>query len=209
MNQPATWQLNSVGNYIRYHAASLLESYRRAGGAEPIGAVILACTHFPFYQDEIAAALARLRDFHDPNGAEPYRNLLLENPSFIDPAELTAQQLYEALAGAGLLRPEGGESGLEADEFYISVPNAALPGVQLAETGGFPRAYKYGRDPGHFDREYVKRVPMSGDNLSPAVREMIETRMPAVWRRLVVFHQKSPRTRDPPDSARLSPTTRK
>jgi glutamate racemase len=205
LDQPATWQLNSVDNYIRYHTASLMDAYRRGGHAEPIRAVILACTHFPFYQDEITACFTRLRNLREPNGAEPYRNLLVENPLFLDPAELMARQLYEKLVGSGLLSEPRAASNLTVDEFYISVPNAALPGVKLADSGGFTYEYKYGRDPGHFDREYVKCVPMSGANLSPAVRETIRTRMPLVWSRLVTFSQKSPRTRDLPDAARLAP----
>ena len=200
--------VNSVDNYIRYHTASLLESYRRNGGSEPIGTVILGCTHFPFYQDEIAASLRRLRDFHESNGAQPYRSLIRENPSFIDPAALTARQLYEILAGMGRLIKKHEESALGVDEFYISVPNTTLAGVKLAEGGGFTYEYKYGRDPGHFEREYVRCVPMSGENLSLAVREMIETRMPVIWSRLVAFNQKSPRTQGLPNSARLGPGTR-
>ena len=204
-DQPATWRLNSVENYIRYHTASLMETYRRSGNSEPISAVILACTHFPFYEDEIAASLGRLRNFREPNGGEPYRNLLSESLFFIDPAELTARQLYETLVRAGLLLAQRDASVLAVDEFYISVPNAALPGVKLAEGGGFTYEYKYGRNPGHFEWEYVKRVPMSSENLSPAVRETIRTKMPAVWSRLVTFSQRSPRTRDLPDAARLTP----
>jgi len=204
LDQPATWQLNSVGNYIRYHTASLMEAYRRRGSSEPIGAVILACTHFPFYQDEIAASFGRLRNFRTPDGAEPYRHLLVESPAFIDPSDLMARQLYEQLVRAGLLLESREVSALRVDEFYISVPNPALAGVQLAETGGFTHVYKYGRDPGHYDREYVKCVPMSNANLAPAVCETIRTKMPVVWSRLVTFSQKSPRTRDLPDATRLT-----
>ncbi len=207
VEQPATWRLNSVDNYIRYHTTSLLESYRRSDDSEPIGTVILGCTHFPFYQDEIAASLGRLHNFRDPNGAEPYKSLILEHPSFIDPAELTAKQLYETLVRSGLLLEKREASALGVDEFYISVPSTSLAGVKLAEGGGFTYEYKYGREPGHFDWEYVKCVPMSGENLSPAVREMIETKMPAVWNRLAAFSRNSPRTRDLPGSARLRPST--
>ncbi len=200
MTRPDTWRLNSVGNYIRYHCASLLESYRRSGDTEPISTVILGCTHFPFYQGEIAASLARLRNFRAPHGAEPYKNLVVEKPLFIDPAELTARQLYETLVQSGLLREKLEACALVVDEFYISVPNTALPGVKLAETGGFTYEYKYAREPGHFEWEYVKCVPMSRANLAPAAREMIQAKMPVVWNRLVAFNQKSPRTRDLPEA---------
>lgn len=203
-DQPATWRLNSVENYIRYHAASLMESYRRSGDSAPISTVILACTHFPYYSSEIADSLRRLRHFREPDGDQPYKNLIVERPAFIDPAELTGRRLYGTLAGSGLLVDEPDGSVLRVDEFYISVPNTSLPGVQLAETGGFTYEYKYGREPGRFDCEYVKRVPMSSENLSQTVREQIRTAMPAVWNRLVVFSRKSPRTRDLPDSARIA-----
>jgi glutamate racemase len=203
VDQPATWQLNSVENYIRYHTASLMESYHRSGDSEPISTVILGCTHFPFYENEIAESFRRLHGFHKTNGEEPYKNLILDRPCFIDPAKLTARQLYETLAGSGLLIKERDESILSVDEFYISVPNTSLPDVKLTETGGFTYDYKYGRDPAHFEWEYVKRVPMSSANLSHSVREKIRTRMPAVWKRLVEFSMKSPRMRDLPDSARI------
>ena len=207
VDQPATWQLNSVENYIRYHTTSLVESYHRSGSSVPISTVILGCTHFPFYEDEIAGSLQRLRDFHKPNGDEPYKNLVLDRPCFIDPAELTARDLYETLAGTGLLIEGSDESILSVDEFYISVPNTSLPSVKLNETGGFTYDYKYGRDPGHFEWEYVKRVPVSSMNLSHAAREKIRKRMPVVWKRLVEFGRKSPRTRGLPDSARITSGT--
>ncbi|MHC4329871.1 MAG: hypothetical protein ACYSWW_17280, partial [Planctomycetota bacterium] len=95
-------------------------------------------------------------------------------------------------------RAEG--SILSTDEFYISVPNATSGDAALSGSGGFTYEYKYGRAPGQFDQEYVRRVPMSNVNLSPAVRERIKTRMPGVWNRLVTFSQKNPRTGDMPDS---------
>ncbi len=205
VNQPATWRLNSVGNYVRYHCASLLESYRRNGGSEPISTVILGCTHFPFYQDEIAASLMRLRNFHAPDGAEPYKSLLVDKPLFLDPAELTAKQLYETLLESGLLLKKREASPLVVDEFYISVPNASLPGVKLAEGGGFTYEYKYGREPGHFKAESVQCVPMSRANLAPAAREMIQAKMPVVWNRLVAFNERSLRMRDLPEAERLKP----
>jgi glutamate racemase len=205
-DQPTTWRLNSVENYIRYHMASLMESYRRSGKSEPVSTVILGCTHFPFYEDEIAESLRRLSGFREPNGEAPFKDLILDHLSFIDPAELTARQLYETLAGSGLLIEKRDPSALCTDEFYISVPNTSLPGVKLAETSGFTYEYKYGRDCGHFEWEYVKRVPMSSVNLSQTVRQTIQARMPVVWSRLVDFSQNSPRTCDLSDSARILPT---
>ena len=205
IDNPVTWRLNSVENYIRYHTTSLVDRYRRGGGAEPICAVILGCTHFPYQMDRIEASFERLRDFRTPDGNEPYKGLILEQLSFIDPAELTARHLYESLADAGLLVGRGYESVLITDEFYISVPNVSLADVKLTASGGFTYEYKYGRVPGNFSVEYVKRVPMSRVNLSKAVRESIKESMPTVWRRLITFSQRSPRTMSLPVSARIMP----
>jgi len=201
---PSTWRLNSVENYVRYHTATLLERHRLSDNSESIGTVVLGCTHFPYYAEKIAESLQRLRDFRGPEGEKPYGNLILEQPSFIDPAELTARQLYETLAGSGLLVDKGDQSVISVDEFYISVPNSSL--VKPARRSGFTYEYKYGRVAGSFELEYVKRVPMSSVNLSPAVRERIRTSMPGVWSRLVTFSRRSPRTRDLPDSARIVST---
>jgi glutamate racemase len=205
IDSPITWQLNSVENYIRYHTASLVERYRRGGGSESISTVILGCTHFPYYKERIEASFERLRDFHNPDGSEPYRKLILEQLSFIDPAELTARELYESLAGAELLVGRGYESILTTDEFYISMPNVSLADVEPAVGGGFTYEYKYGREPGDFSVEYVKRVPMSRVNLSYSARESIKESMPNLWRRLVTFSQRSPRTMGLPTSARIMP----
>ena len=203
---PSTWRLNSVDNYVRYHTATLLERHRLSGNSEPIGTVVLGCTHFPYYTEKIAESLERLRDWRRPDGDEPYRNLILERPSFIDPAELTARQLYETLAGSGLLIDNRDRPVISVDEFYISVPNASSADARLAEGGGFTYECKYGRAAGDFEMEYVRRVPVSSVNLSPAVRERIRTSMPVVWNRLVTFSQRSPRTGDLPDSSRIVPT---
>jgi glutamate racemase len=206
LDAPVTWKLNSVENYIRYHTTSMVEQYRRSGGSEPISTVILGCTHFPYQMDSIANSFGRLRSFREADGSEPYKNLILEKLSFIDPAALTATQLYKALADAGLLLNKADGSILTTDEFYLSVPNTSLADTKLAANRGFIYEYKYGRVPGNFAAEYVKRVPMSSANLSDTVRHSIKTRMPEVWKRLARFSRKSPRTMGLPASARIMPT---
>jgi glutamate racemase len=204
VKRPATVRLNSIENYIRYHTASLVDRYSR-GGPEPISAVILGCTHFPYHVDRIESSFERLRSFRTADGSEPYSSLIFERLSFIDPAELTARDLYESLADAGLLIGRGQVSVITTNEFYISVPNTSLAEVELSAGGGFTYEYKYGRDPGDFSVDYVKRVPMSRVNLSHTARESIKESMPAVWRRLVTFSQRSPRTMGLPTSARIMP----
>ncbi len=202
-NDPASWKLNSVENYIRYHAATLAENHRRSGAGDPIGTVILGCTHFPYHVDRIAASFARLRDYTAPDGNTPYRGVIAEKLAFVDPARLTAEQLYTALSDSGLLLGKGEHAAIPVDEFYISVPNTAAPGARLTPAGAFTYEYKYGRDPGHLDIEDVRRVPMSGGNISPEAQKSIRETMPWLWERMVSFSAESPRCAGMPEAARL------
>ncbi len=202
-----TWRLNSVDNYIRYHTATLVEDYRRSGSTEPITTVILGCTHFPLHEDAIEESFERLRKLRTPDGVAPYESLIAEEVVFIDPAQLTAVDLYEALAGRELLNDDENTGFTTVDEFFISVPNTACPGVSLRPDGlSFTYDYKYGRSPGELDKEYVKRVPMSRENLGESVMGTIRTTMPAVWDRLVSFSSHSPRCADLPMAARIHAT---
>ena len=202
-NDPATWKINSVENYIRYHTATLTEHLAEAGIGSPVTTVILGCTHFPFHAGSITGSFARLRDYTAPDGSRPYRDYLAENLTFIDPAVLTAADLYAALAGRDQLLADGDTRLIDVDEFYISVPNPATPGAQLAEGGGFTYEYKYGREPGDFTVEYVRRVPMSVRNLTAETLGSIRSTMPAVWERLVLFNEDSPRTAGLPETDRI------
>ena len=192
-NAPETWQLNSVGNYVRYDTTSLVENYRRSGSGEPITTVILGCTHFPYQVESIEASFDRLRHYSADDGTQPYKNLIAEDIIFIDPAQLTAEQLYLALAESHILLRPGETTAISVDEFFISVPNVSFGETQLAEGGGFTYEYKYGRNPGRFDVEYVKRVPMSNKNLSAEVMNSIRETMPVIYERLVLFNAESPR----------------
>jgi glutamate racemase len=200
----ATWRLNSVDNYIRYDTTTLVESYRRRGSTEPISTVILGCTHFPFHQEEIEDSFERLRELETAEGEAPYRELISDEIVFIDPAEFTAVQLYEALAERGLLLDDESTAPETDDEFYISVTNPACPGIVLRPDGrSFTFEYKYGRSPGQLDLEYVKRVPMNRENLDESVVETIRSSMPAVWDRLAAFSARSPRCADLPMELRF------
>lgn len=200
---PSSWRLNSVENYVRYDVATLVDKHSRRQGAEPITAVILGCTHFPFHVDRIAASFERMRNYTTPTGEHPYAASVAENMVFIDPSRITAEQLFEALAISGALLGNDESSAIPVDEFFISVPNPALESAVIAQNGGFEYGYKYGREPGNFTVEYVRRVPMNGDNLSSHVQESIRETMPEVWRRLVIFNRESPRIRNLPESVRL------
>lgn len=197
-------QLNSVDNYIRYHTATLVEQYREKGVVEPISTVILGCTHFPFYSERLQSEFDRLRGFTDSEGSKPYETLIGKQISFIDPAVFTAVQLYEELRDSELLLDASGNAVVTTDEFYISVPHSSTDTALLNENGGFTYSCKYGRTPGEFAAEYVKRVPMSRRNLSPAVIESITAAMPWIRGRITEFNLKSPRCGGLEDSEKIT-----
>ncbi|MBA7560534.1 Glutamate racemase [subsurface metagenome] len=202
-DDPASWQINSVNNYIRYHTAELVERYRKAGGIVPIRAVILGCTHFPFHSDKIAASFSHLRAFTESDGTSPYSGIIAADISFIDPAALTASRLYEALIRRNLLLTPEESPVIAVNEFFISVPNRSNTEAEYSGDGTFSYAYKYGRNPSDLSIEFVRRVPMSQKNISTSIAANIRKTMPVVWEHLVRFNTISPRCGDLPDSAKM------
>ncbi len=176
---PGLGARESVSKIIRQEIAVLVEAHRQSGATAPIGSIVLGCTHYPLVQDEIARAFADLRQ-----GDERYRPLIAEHLDFVDPAQLTAKELYQQLVETRRLLAPGATATLGRDAFYISVANPASPGVQLDAAGGLEKAYKYGRNPGQFTVEDTKNVPMQIGELPAASARLIREKLPAVARRL-------------------------
>ena len=188
--------LSSVENYIRYHALTLVENHVATGENEPINAVILGCTHFPFYASKFGEAFSRLRNLEtvvDGKTVRPYKELLAETIKFIDPARDTAEELYEALSERGLLLESVQDCEIPTDEFYISVTSPVLETARLDGKNAFTYAYKYGRQQGNLAVEYVRRVPMTGASLQADAAEMVREKLPSIWTRLIEFNARSPR----------------
>ncbi len=188
--------LNSVENYVRYHALTLVENYAATGADKPVEAVILGCTHFPFYTSLFSKAFSRLRALEieiDGGVVRPYAKLLAETINFIDPARDTALELYEALRGKNLLLKRPDDCVIRTDEFFISVANPVLEGAQLDGAGAFSYEYKYGREPGWLAGEYVRRVPMTRTSMNADAAKMVRRKLPAIWTRLLEFNARSPR----------------
>lgn len=203
-DDPATWQLASIENYVRYDVATLVENYRRGGGGKPIDTLVLGCTHFPLEAERISAALARLRTLRDAQGGAPYADLIAEQVTLIDPARATASELYRTLALRRQLaaqhreaataiesgEPATGETAATADvSFYISVANTACPEAQLTETGGLTTEYKYGRLAGRFHLEDTRVAPMRQAVLPTASLSALAAKLPAVAERLRAYQQ--------------------
>ncbi|MBL9115110.1 MAG: aspartate/glutamate racemase family protein [Verrucomicrobiaceae bacterium] len=170
--EDGTWQLNSLANYLRYDLRELLESHKESGSKVPVDRVVLGCTHFPLVQEEILATLKELRE------KPAYRALVAEDVELINPAELTAKELFRSLAQARLRRTTASN---DPHLFYISVPNPNASGVKLDASGKLDRGYQYGRNAGTPGRNDTQVVPMAIKLLPAASRSLVEKHLTAVW----------------------------
>ena len=166
------YQLNSVLNYLRFDLRALLDSHRAMGTTVPVQRLVLGCTHFPLVRNEIQQVLGELRK------DELYSGQIAPEVTLINPAELTAKELFRGLAQAQLRRTE---PAAVCHRFYISVPNAAAPGCLLGEGGKLDRSYQYGREPGDPGREDTVVVQMKAGDLPSTSRMLLEKHLPKVW----------------------------
>ncbi len=177
-------ELLTVAAHVRFEVTTLVERHRLSGDTTPIGYVVLGCTHFPLVQQEITGAFEHLRTFTDDNNSQPYRALIRNKLTFINPAEFSAKELFRELARHRLrLKPDDSHA-LEHDAFFMSVPDRNWPGVTLTASGTLDADYKHGRTSGDFLRNDTPAVPMSAKLLPSATAAAIEKLMPDVWQRL-------------------------
>jgi glutamate racemase len=182
--KPETLQLNSTANYARYDVAMLVESCRKAGGGPAIATVVLGCTHFPIVQAEIADAFARLRQFRDTGGAQPYRALIAERIEFVSPAGFTAKELFRELARRRIRAGRDSRQAPAIAGAFVSVPNPKCPGVKLGADGSLDSSYKHGRRPGRPEVEDVLCVPMRDATLPMESLAGLARALPATWKEL-------------------------
>lgn len=186
--KPKSLRLNSVENYIRYDIATLVHNHQKSGQTSPIDTVVLGCTHFPLVRQEILNSFARLRNY-EKDGERPLASLIAENIAVVDPAELTAKELFRELARRKMFRTgrdnaDKRQPALTSDQFYISIANPRSAGVVLSADGSLDRDYKYGRSPGHLEIEDTICVPMTPDRLPATSLNLIRTKLPYTWQRL-------------------------
>jgi len=188
MEAPGNIQLNSVDNYISYHLVSLLEKIRKAHSANKLKAIILGCTHYPFYTNILQNKLKELYDYQE-KGEFIYRPYMAKHIDWIDPALNTAKELYDYLAECTLFN----DRHHHLSEFYISVPNLLNKQVGIDASAMFSYDYKYGRDAGII-QEYVKRVPFSKKTISPEVIQRLSNKIPLVFDLISHFNHSNPKT---------------
>jgi len=188
-DNPTEIQLNSVKNYIAYHVISLLEKIKNSGTENKLKAVILGCTHYPFFMKEFQAEYDRAYNLKE-NGQYVYRPYMAKQVKLIDPAVNTAKELYVYLGKSDLFN----NGDIMNSEFYISVPNVLNKNNIIDENGNFTYEYKYGRDAGHI-QEYVKRVPFSRKSLSDDLIERLSKQIPFTFKLIESFDRTNPKTK--------------
>ena len=176
-------QLNSVTNYVRYDVATLALNHRSSGNASAIDTVVLGCTHFPLVKQEILDAFAHVRA-HQKNGKRPFEALIAETITVVDPAEMTAKELFRELARRKLFCQPTAEGNAANDLFFMSIANTRCPEAKTKADGSLDYDYKYGRQPGALGVEDTICVPMQISLLPVSTRNLIQSRLPEVWTRL-------------------------
>ncbi len=196
-SSPGNIQINSVENYIAFHVVSLMEKIRNTPGALPLNSVVLACTHYPFFEETFRNEFNRLRDYSE-NGEYIYRSLIAEDMIIVNPASVVADQLYSHLSTKGLLN----STGAGGNEFYISVPNVLNKDVELRNDGSFTYDYKYGRTPGDI-QEYVKIVPFSRTTIPGDILNRLSQQIPTLYEMMVSFNCDNAKTEYLTDRERI------
>ncbi|MFA5850969.1 MAG: hypothetical protein WC833_13950 [Bacteroidales bacterium] len=166
-------QLNSQGNYARFHLVTLIEKHREKGNGLLLKNIILGCTHYPFLVDTLKKVVDELRNYQQ-NGEKIYGKILSENMTFIDPSVYTAKEVYKILKSTGIQNKDNQISTLKA---YISVPATTLAPENLDQDGNLSYDFKYGREIGS-EKQTVEVVPFSGKNINPFNLQRIKERLP-------------------------------
>ncbi len=169
-------QLNSPGNYARYHLVTLLDKYIQKGNKVKIGTIILGCTHYPYFADTLNKCLNELRGYSE-NGKFPFREILADKVSLIDPAKNVAIEAYKYLKDNGLVNEKGSVNSVEP---YITVPAKSLSTGKLDKLGNFKYEFKYGRSTGTEDQTFdcvlFSKKNINSDNLA-----RIKSRLPLTF----------------------------
>ncbi len=166
-------QLNSTGNYARFHMVSLIEKHRKTNPGVKLKSIILGCTHYPYLIDTIQKVEDELRRVLI-KGEATYDAIMEKEISYIDPAVNTAKETYKLLLSMNLLRKRDGTSKVDA---YISVPSKGIGSKNLDKHGNFTFDFKYGREVGS-KISTVDIVPFSKEIINQENIIRIRERLP-------------------------------
>lgn len=169
-------QLNSVGNYVRYHLVSLMERHRRSGSKIPISSIILSSYRYHQVKDILNKVIKELYDYNR-DGIYLYRNSISPDFRFIDPVECAAIECYLKLRESGKLALRAQKTELSA---FISVPSYDLPEAYLNPDGSLTDSIKLHRVPGT-DDIITKIVPFAPRYVDSHTMSAIVQRVPNTY----------------------------
>ncbi|MBQ0006943.1 MAG: hypothetical protein KBS57_06035 [Alistipes sp.] len=169
-------QLNSPGNYARFHLVTLIEKHRRSGSRIPIKSVILGDISSSLLLDTLKTVVSELYDF-SRDGQYLYRNSISPDVVFIDPVECLVKECYRLLRRNRELSLNTSRTDVNS---FITIPSPSLEPAEIDTLKGtFTDSFKLGREPGlEFSGEKV--IPfsfryISVDEFSPADTLFTET----------------------------------
>lgn len=194
-------QINDTENYIRYHLVSLMEKIRKSKNPQPLKALVLGCTHYPYLIKEINKVFDELYNYKGNDAKYIYRNLMVKNIKLINPAEYVAKELYQALKEKKNFNDKGDAN--KNSEFYISMANLTNKNVQADEKGRMTFDYKYGRKAGEI-QEYVKVIPFNKSNLSKETIERFRAAIPVTFNMIEHFNQNNQKLKDLDNSLKIN-----
>jgi glutamate racemase len=171
----------SASDYVRRDLRQLVDDHRKSGVECPISTVILGCTHFPLVEMEITETLRELRDL-EVQGERPYARLIADKIEVVNPAELTAKELFRSLASNKLRAQASEVDSPSRVQYFISVPNPTSSEIRLSAEGGLDYDYKYGRTTQQFTVEDTRVVPMKLELLPQSSVNLMKAKLPKVWR---------------------------
>lgn len=175
-------QLNSVGNYIRYHIVSMVERHRRSGSKIPLSSVILTDYRYSEYKELMNSVIEELYNYKR-DGMYLYRSSISESFRFIDPVEYAAMECYMKLRKNDNLAYRSVDSDLRA---FISVPAPGLPGTAYStdsERVDFNDIFRTHRMP-NTENITSKAVPFAQRYVDDTTMSFIEFSLPHTYKKL-------------------------
>ena len=169
-------QLNSTGNYARFHMVTLLDKHRRENPGVKLRSVILGCTHYPYLLDTLKKVIEELKEY-SVNGEKPFAELIAERVEFIDPAYNTAKECHRILMENTLLSKSEEPFSLEP---YISLPHPNLDPALLEGASNLSFNFKYGRELND-ETPSVVILPFSKENINRENLNRIKERLPFTY----------------------------
>ena len=166
-------QLNSTGNYARFHLVTLLAKHREENPGVKMQSIILGCTHYPYLYDALLTVIDELRSYQE-DGENLFANSIDPDMFFVDPAVNTAKEAFKQLYAANILKGKTQGNSLEG---YISIPHIDLPQSAKDSIGNLSFDFKYGREFGS-NAPSVSVVPFSTENINSENLMRIQERLP-------------------------------